>query len=260
MKQIYDYIESLYKGLDDSKEVKEFKEEMKSHLMETVKELQTGGKSEEESVRIAIERFGDERLIGHGLAEVLQVQRLFAKNILRTALAFLLVGFVIAGIVGFIEFNNIQERDVVAQQVLNILGTEKNISAEIKKEIDSMVEPKGDIYQLEAYYIKDNPEFPFSFNPQYNYKKEIISPIWLLIAYKGQAYQNDYWFVQISHQTYEGIAISVLIICIVIYWVLFAIWAIVNAYHQKRLKLLWVLAFSLFNVFGYLIFRLGNKK
>ncbi|PEA36645.1 hypothetical protein COJ23_24640 [Priestia megaterium] len=37
-------------------------------------------------------------------------------------------------------------------------------------------------------------------------------------------------------------------------WTLFTIWAIINAYHQKRLRIKWILIFLLFNALGYLIY------
>lgn len=39
-----------------------------------------------------------------------------------------------------------------------------------------------------------------------------------------------------------------------IYWTLFTIWAIINAHHQKRLHIKWILVFLLLNILGYLIY------
>ena len=41
---------------------------------------------------------------------------------------------------------------------------------------------------------------------------------------------------------------------------LFAIWAIINAYHHRRLNTGWVLAFALLNVVGYLIYIVFGKR
>ena len=58
MREIDNYIDSLYKNIDGiSKENKEIKETMRTHLIESVEELKLEGFSEKESIKIALERF-----------------------------------------------------------------------------------------------------------------------------------------------------------------------------------------------------------
>ena len=60
MREIDNYIDSLYKNIDGiSKENKEIKETMRTHLIESVEELKLEGFSEKESIKIALERFGE---------------------------------------------------------------------------------------------------------------------------------------------------------------------------------------------------------
>ncbi|EPB9414018.1 permease prefix domain 1-containing protein [Clostridium perfringens] len=60
MREIDNYIDSLYKNIDGiSKENKEIKENMRTHLIESVEELKLEGFSEKESIKIALERFGE---------------------------------------------------------------------------------------------------------------------------------------------------------------------------------------------------------
>ena len=60
MRDIDNYIDSLYKNIDGiSKENKEIKETMRTHLIESVEELKLEGFSEKESIKIALERFGE---------------------------------------------------------------------------------------------------------------------------------------------------------------------------------------------------------
>ena len=56
MKTIDTYLNTLYKN-DHSKEMKELKEEMREHLIESVNDLKNDGYSEEEAIQNAIERF-----------------------------------------------------------------------------------------------------------------------------------------------------------------------------------------------------------
>ena len=60
MREIDNYIDSLYKNIDGiSKENKEIKETMRTHLIESVEELKLEGFSEKESIKIALERYGE---------------------------------------------------------------------------------------------------------------------------------------------------------------------------------------------------------
>lgn len=60
MREVDNYIDSLYKNIDGiSKENKEIKETMRTHLIESVEELKLEGFSEKESIKIALERFGE---------------------------------------------------------------------------------------------------------------------------------------------------------------------------------------------------------
>lgn len=60
MREIDNYIDSLYKNIDGiSKENKEIKETMRTYLIESVEELKLEGFSEKESIKIALERFGE---------------------------------------------------------------------------------------------------------------------------------------------------------------------------------------------------------
>lgn len=47
---------------------------------------------------------------------------------------------------------------------------------------------------------------------------------------------------------------------IIIYWVLFTIWAVINAYHKQRVNIGWILLFAIFNIIGYGIYRLAEGK
>ncbi|WP_051560384.1 permease prefix domain 1-containing protein [Clostridium beijerinckii] len=78
MKSIDQFVDSLYKGVDGNlEEISGFKEEMKAHLIETVKELKKEGRTEEESLRIAYERFGEIKIINTGLLNLFHKQKKF---------------------------------------------------------------------------------------------------------------------------------------------------------------------------------------
>ena len=52
----------------------------------------------------------------------------------------------------------------------------------------------------------------------------------------------------------------ILFVGIAVYVTLFTIWAIINAYHHRRLNVGWIIGFALLNVIGYLIYFLIGKR
>ncbi|MDZ4992602.1 hypothetical protein GNF80_06380 [Clostridium perfringens] len=73
MREIDSYIDSLYKNFDkNSKENLEIKEVMRTHLIETVEDLKSNGYDEKESIKIALERFGEASEIREELETVVE--------------------------------------------------------------------------------------------------------------------------------------------------------------------------------------------
>ncbi len=93
MREIDEYLNILYKRLNLSdKETAELKAEMQNHLLDSVRELKEEGKSDQESVKIAIERFGDPFGIGGELPGILMVSRKrFKKLILIISIIIILL-------------------------------------------------------------------------------------------------------------------------------------------------------------------------
>lgn len=81
MKKVEDYVNNLYTGVDPKDpEIKELKEEMKVHLIESVKELQREGYSEEEAMELAIERFGGEKISRPVVEKMLLAQKILPRD------------------------------------------------------------------------------------------------------------------------------------------------------------------------------------
>lgn len=73
MREIDSYINSLYKNIDGiSKENKEIKETMRNHLIESIEELRLEGFSKKDSIKIALERFGEVNEIKEDLESVVE--------------------------------------------------------------------------------------------------------------------------------------------------------------------------------------------
>jgi len=159
MESIEEFVESLYKGVNGkSQEISSLKEEMKSHLIETVNELKKQGKTEKESLEIAFERFGDSRLISIGLFKLFNKQRKFIKFVLVSAIIFLFIGITsyIYMSQGDLKFQ--KEQKILTQGVLEIVGDNDKITEDNKLKIEELVNKYNYINYITLFKVEDNPQ------------------------------------------------------------------------------------------------------
>lgn len=231
MKQIEEYVNSVYRNVDgNQKEINELKEEMKSHLIESVHELKLKGKSEDEAIRIAINNFGDTKQITKGLSEFFNVHKRFSRYILWSSILSLFVGI-------FLIFNTLhkvsdfnKEKKSVPQEILGILGTSNEITKERKEEIlDVFDEHRDHLRTLAIFKRKEYKEIqvwstkynvrdkPLNVYPiDYKYATTIIGGQGEVPNYKDItmseydlgtiAMTNENWVVQFDYQsTYHDV-------------------------------------------------------
>lgn len=137
MKRIDQFVNSIYAHIS-GKEAKELKEEMRSHLLEAVAELKAEGKSEEEAISIALERFGDEKQITRGLFAMFQTQKKFVKGLLLSALAFLVIGILIS--IGLqMKDNRYPETLALMENIVATLDTKDEFTTEDKQALQEMI-------------------------------------------------------------------------------------------------------------------------
>lgn len=264
MKQIEAYVDSVYQNVGGNiKEIQELKAEMKNHLLEAVYELKIEGKSEKEAVEIAIDRFGDEQEMRSVVGQLFKAQKTFAEWVLYTAIAFLIISTLIFSIVMPIEKSKLDQSNQIASQILNSLGENEGIPAQIETDIQEIVLSSGRITGVSLY---DHEKLFSSANehvePVYSFREEGLFNIWNntgFLTYNGYGESNNTWHISIESKSYEGTVIILLLVGIVVYWTLFIIWAIINAYHHRRLNIGWTIVFSLLNILGYLIYKLVGK-
>ncbi|HBI93228.1 MAG TPA: hypothetical protein DDY58_12865, partial [Terrisporobacter glycolicus] len=97
MKQIDEYLDSLYKE-DKSKETISLKLEMKEHLLESVKELKDEGYSQEEAIKISIDRFDGGIEMEDELQGIIK-QAWFEKNNIKNKMTSLFRNILIVSVV-----------------------------------------------------------------------------------------------------------------------------------------------------------------
>jgi hypothetical protein len=255
------------------KEIKELKAELKSHLQEAVHELIVEGKSEQEAIEIAIERFGGEKEMHNIVSELFRVQKTFAKKVLYTAIIFLFIGLISFGFIYLNELKkeNIRE-DLIMSDILHELDASKvnpeneeeyiNKLNSTKRYIEKLVQEYPGVYEITLWddhklsSVSSNEEYQ-KIKPEIQVKKDV----WMFMTAKtGYGLGNENWDVNLTYISYRPLADNILLLGSLIYIVLFTVWAIINAYHHRRLNIGWIIVFALFNVIGYLVYILFGKR
>ncbi|MFC4408962.1 permease prefix domain 1-containing protein [Chungangia koreensis] len=252
MKKIEAFVDSVYQNVGGNKnEINELKAEMKGHLLEAVHELKAEGKSEEEAVNIAIERFGGEKEMRSIVGQLFIAQRIFAKRVLYIAFTFLLLGIISFLSLGLFEYQHYKNVDSIGGEILGKLGTQTTISDEAKEISVASVEDNKFIYGIKVTSDNSKSDFVFYKNSDNN----------LLLNHfnTGISNEDSDWNVEMEISNFDNLAYGSLLIGMVVYWVLFTVWSTITAYHHKRLNVGWVIVFVLLNFVGYLIYKLVGK-
>lgn len=158
MKQIEEYVHSVYRNVDGNKqEVEELKEEMRSHLLEHVYELQGEGKSEEEAVKMAINQFGEKKQMVSGLSEFFSVHKRFARIILLLSLVAFVLGTILL-VNTLLKINDFrQESGIIMNDVFVALDHKDSISDSEKEKIESIFNEHSDhVKYLAVFSTKEN--------------------------------------------------------------------------------------------------------
>lgn len=277
MEKIDRYINKIYMDMNDnSKDIKDLKEEMREHLKETAKELQQNGVSEDESIRIAIERFGETLSIRKELNKVLNLHKLYAKKILLASIIFFMMGVIIFITSHFVQKNQIKRYKIMNSEIHLI--EDKVKSEGIKgadKWIKGIFEDKRN-NQLNYVKIKELPSnfdeskniAPFKLKSKYSYPKKIKSEYYGNACGSYITFDNTKYFLEIGMKTeangdnssvYMGVGLLAFIMC----WILLIIWSIKNIHMMGELNTGWCILLVLTSIIGYFIFltvKHYNKK
>ncbi|MCA1066654.1 permease prefix domain 1-containing protein [Rossellomorea sp. AcN35-11] len=270
MKQIDLFVDSVYKNVGgNKKEIQELRAEMKNHLLEAVHELKSEGKSEQEAIELAIDRFGGENEMRSVVGQLFKAQKMFAKWVLNLAIVFLLLSSVGFGFLWVVAEQNSHDISNDKTEIFNILHSNETISEDMQKEIEGIVKGSEDISQIQVYNVRDIKgdaesystvfEYVENAKPDYQFERNIWSPEWLFALYPSREGDSE-WYVNMEIRYNEPVIGSILFVGFAVYITLFTIWATINAYHHRRLNIGWILAFALLNVVGYLIYALIGRK
>ena len=257
MKQIEAFVDSVYQNVG-------------GNLLEAVHELKTEGKSEQEAIEIAIERFGGEKEMRSVVRQLFKVQKVFAKWVLYLAVICLITTVTVFGIIWSIEEQNSHENSIVATNIFDVLEGNKAISKDMEEKIKGLVQETEQISKVKIFNVRDVKkesenyssifEYVANAKPNYQYQRTVWAPEWLLVDFFPYGNGNSEWYVDMETRHINSFMTLVLFVGVSVYATLFTIWATINAYHHRRLNAGWVLAFALLNIVGYLIYVLVGRR
>ncbi|MDD1515795.1 permease prefix domain 1-containing protein [Priestia megaterium] len=263
MKRIEAFVDSMYLNVDgDKQEIEELKAEMKNHLFESVQELKEGGKTEQQAITIAIQRFGEEKEMRAVIGQLFEIQKIFAKRVLYIAIVCLILTISMGSFLWKIDDSTAQGLSETSTLISKELENKDVMTFSMKRKIETLVEDTNYISEVTIYNSKDirsvsqnSGEYHWkSQNPDFQYQRTIWAPKWLGVDSSTSGNGNEQWFVLIESRSFDQLQVIVIFMGGAIYWTLFTIWAIINAHHQKRLRIRWIFIFIGLNVLGYLLY------
>lgn len=135
MNKIEQYIDSIFGEVNQkSQQIIDLKEEIRIHLLESIKELQLEGKTEEEAIEIAIKRFGEPTVLTKSLLGKLEKRVHVAKWLLRASLFFLIAGLAV-GIIGFVLLQKYNNTETQLNQMLASYDGKPELTEQDKMEM-----------------------------------------------------------------------------------------------------------------------------
>lgn len=270
MDRIDRYLDSIYRGASDSsKEAEDLKQEMRSHLIQTVKELQENGVAEEESVRIAIERFGEEFQIRKELNQVLKFQKLFAQKTLIASLVLLVISAILLITSLFVHKASMKSLDIMNSQIKTaenklanegITGVDKYLKELFKDEKNNKLTYVA-IKELPKDFDSSKHDELFPGEIKYIYPEKAKNEYYHNRFGQEIVSNNIKYFLETGVKTsanldsssmYRGLAILTFAAC----WVLWIIWSIINVHGYGYLNTKWCILLISTGILGYFIFSL----
>jgi len=271
MKKINGFVSKLSRGyLSTPSEMKDFKEEIKSNLLISVKELIAEGYEEKEALNISISRLGDINQLKYEMNHLYNLKRIFEKWLLKVAI-FLGVLGVILHLGGFLWEQYLRRMEVtnVFDIVHKNIGTfEQPVTKEMEDQLEMTF--KGTVLVKAIGIQKEVNEY----KPKYCY----IYPKDAMVDDDQQIFVKDNFFFVQAHwndrytipNTKDAVFISLTTYwfsdgfyifaktLLILYWILFALWASVEVlYNEKNKK--WIILFFIFNFIGYAIYKIVDS-
>ncbi|MEK4170585.1 permease prefix domain 1-containing protein [Lysinibacillus sp. FSL L8-0312] len=227
MKQIDKYVNSVYQNASgDKKAIEELKLEMKNHLLEAVSELKESGRTEQEAINIAIERFGEEKEMRSIVSQLFKVQKAFAKWVLYIGIALLLLSAVVFAYFLNIGNERTSEQSIISYEIGDLIEDDTKLTKLTEEKIKTLLSKASYIKKMNVYLNEDRETSVYNLDKDINHTFSLV--------YSDLHYGSDNSFVEIKVLDYRNIGFLAMLFGLTCFGVLFFIWAIINVYHKRK--------------------------
>lgn len=278
MQQIDAYIDSLFKNMDkNSIEVQDLKNEMLEHLMESVRELMKEGNAEEESISIALERFGDRQTVGKPFEKKYKLYNKFINVLMAIATSCVLIFLCILLLYNWQVSYFYSTQDALFDKADEVFKPGHQLTMEEEKQLEELARRFTDsVFNYEFVALIKNDGYSAQLNgssnsvndilnhTQYLYPKETVNKTIKGISATGNLKrrwtilykQND---LSIQNFTLNRVFEYMAKVSIPLYLITSLLWFTWRAFIKKGLKPVWIFIFVIFNFLGYLAFIIYTR-
>jgi hypothetical protein len=234
MKRIDEFVNSIYAHIGD-KEADELKEEMRSHLFEAVEELKKEGKSENDAVSLAIERFGDEKHITRGLLSIFNKQKKLVKWLLLSALLFLILG---VGNIAISSQQNALATNNLFPEIIEKYEDTIEFNTQNKQELQQYINKNNEFFDSIGYFsLKKIPE-EFQNTDKELYSAQ-LEKVFEYGETNGIVFEKEIgqkWVILFQYQDGESLSEILTPTLLGISAVLFLVWLVIYIFQRKQLR------------------------
>ncbi|WP_368502782.1 permease prefix domain 1-containing protein (plasmid) [Alkalihalophilus sp. As8PL] len=260
-KDINQFVDTLFRGHGNNKELRELKMEINQHLSDSVKDLMDEGYEEASAVKLAIEKFGGDSLNSKVLKGLFIQQKLFASKLLLFSIGTLLLSVMIFFLMTNFNEKLIQQQSTIASNILTMVQDEESINNVHSDRIKELVE-ESNIKEIEVFRIikpsNNIEEWRLPLEPALSYERNDFFSESLMSYFEGSLASTN-WHLDLKYSHFSTLTSLLLIAGISIYWTLFTIWGVITVSHTNSSVIKWGFIFVLFNALGLLLFCLYQK-
>ncbi|WP_333861452.1 permease prefix domain 1-containing protein [Clostridium sp.] len=259
------YINSICSKLKGrSEEITIVRQEMKNHLLQSIEELRKQGKSQDESIDIAINKFGQVEILKEQFKKVYTIEKSFSRKIINIAFILLIIGLLCLLFQNFIRYGSGHLDTKVLYDVQDIIKSDNDVSKDKLKALFEENSNKFKFYNKELKYIavfkypknyngsidKDSFEDAESIYPSYTQLNTDLKKMgYISNACSGKEYLtiNDKWYISVHYITpkiqwiqygINNILNMFIIICLLSSMILSIISFFLNMYHKRKVELI----------------------
>lgn len=246
LKHLDDYVDTLYQNADPRlQETIDLKEETRTHLEQSIRDLMLTGRSETEAMRIALDRFGGAEQ-ADSIIKTMQIQQnRFAKRLLHIGWGVLLSTLLV--FIASLWIGGKYDLTFADAVYLNVAE-----AAQIDAETGQAILQTSGLIHGVSMTATDRPEEAVSISKRWAGSVGLISD--------ERSYLENDVFTVIDVIDPRKIGSILLLMGLTVYYVLSTVWGVITLHTRRRLNLFGLTLLLTLNVIGFWIANRAKSK